>query len=35
MTYEFSGKQYVVITVGGIRELLKAQGDAIVAFAFP
>lgn len=36
MTYEFRGKQYVVIAAGanqGIRE--EPQGDAIVAFALP
>lgn len=36
MTYEFSGKQYVVIAAGGHQRIPEEpQGDAIVAFALP
>jgi glucose dehydrogenase len=36
MTYEFRGKQYVVIAAGGHRAIPEEpQGDAIVAFALP
>ncbi|HEV3150485.1 MAG TPA: pyrroloquinoline quinone-dependent dehydrogenase [Acidobacteriaceae bacterium] len=36
MTYEISGKQYVVIAAGGHQRIPEeAQGDAVVAFALP
>ena len=33
MTYEWSGKQYVVICAGGHGKLKSKMGDAVVAFA--
>ena len=35
MTYEFGGKQYVVICAGGHGKLGTKRGDAVVAFALP
>jgi quinoprotein glucose dehydrogenase len=35
MTYEFGGKQYVVICAGGHGKLGTQRGDAVVAFALP
>jgi quinoprotein glucose dehydrogenase len=33
MTYEWQGKQYVVICAGGHGKLKSKMGDAVVAFA--
>jgi len=36
MTYQFHGKQYVVIAAGGHPKLSEEpQSDAVVAFALP
>ena len=35
MTYEFGGKQYVVICAGGHGKLGTKMGDAVVAFTLP
>ena len=35
MTYEFGGKQYVVISAGGHGKLGTKMGDSVVAFALP
>jgi quinoprotein glucose dehydrogenase len=36
MTYEFGGKQYVVVAAGGSAKIdEERQGDAVVAFALP
>ena len=35
MTYEASGRQYVVIVAGGNPRARAKPGDAIVAFALP
>jgi quinoprotein glucose dehydrogenase len=34
-TYEFGGRQYVVISAGGHGKLGTKMGDAVVAFALP
>jgi len=35
MTYEWRGRQYVVIAAGGHRDLVDHMGDTLVAFALP
>jgi quinoprotein glucose dehydrogenase len=36
MTYQYRGKQYIVIAAGGHAHIdEEPQGDAIVAFALP
>ena len=35
MTYEWRGRQYVVIAAGGHRDMGLAAGDSIVAFSLP
>jgi quinoprotein glucose dehydrogenase len=36
MTYEFSGKQYVVVAAGGSAKITEqVQGDAVIAYALP
>jgi quinoprotein glucose dehydrogenase len=35
MTYEFGGKQYVVISAGGHGKLGTKMGDSVVAYALP
>jgi quinoprotein glucose dehydrogenase len=35
MTYEWKGKQYVVICAGGHGKLKSKMGDAVLAFALP
>jgi quinoprotein glucose dehydrogenase len=35
MTYEYGGRQYVVIAAGGHRDLGTKKGDYVVAFALP
>jgi quinoprotein glucose dehydrogenase len=35
MTYEWHGRQYVVVAAGGHRDTGLAPGDSIVAFALP
>jgi quinoprotein glucose dehydrogenase len=35
MTYEWQGRQYVVVAAGGHRDTGVAPGDSIVAFALP
>ncbi|HYM34059.1 MAG TPA: hypothetical protein VET48_01625, partial [Steroidobacteraceae bacterium] len=35
MTYEWQGRQYIVVAAGGRREAGTQIGDSIVAFALP
>ena len=35
MTYQVSGKQYIVICAGGHGKLGTKMGDAVVAYALP
>jgi quinoprotein glucose dehydrogenase len=35
MTYEFGGRQYVVVAAGGHGTLARPLGDTVVAFALP
>jgi quinoprotein glucose dehydrogenase len=35
MTYEYSGRQYVLVAAGGHRDMGTRKGDYVVAFALP
>ncbi len=35
MTYEWQGRQYVVIAVGGHRLAKNDESDSVIAFALP
>ena len=35
MTYEWNGKQYIVICAGGHGKMKSKMGDSVVAFALP
>ena len=35
MTYEWNGKQFIVICAGGHGKMKSKMGDSVVAFALP
>jgi quinoprotein glucose dehydrogenase len=35
MTYEWNGRQYIVVCAGGHGKLKSKMGDSVVAFALP